>query len=101
MLALPSPLNITSCLSDVNLAFLIFAPFSIFIGASNQLGEFESGATAGTVGASKLGGDRWHWNHAGGSGMAQTVSSPGAARPDGAIGTGFSLNFIDWKICFP
>lgn len=41
----------------------VFAVNSIFIGASNQLGEFESGATAtllGSVGSVVLGGIGWN-----------------------------------------
>ena len=57
---------------------------SVFIGASNQLGEFESGATAallGPVGSVVLGGAG---HAAGGGALVALVPGAGAARRPGA-----------------
>ena len=55
---------------------------SIFIGASNQLGEFESGATAALLGpvGSVVAGGVGHG--AGGAGVVPALSLARAARPD-------------------
>ena len=59
---------------------------SVFIGASSQLGEFESGATAalmgpvGSVVASRVG------TLLGGGAVVQVVSGAGASGPDGGVG---------------
>jgi MFS family permease len=53
---------------------------SVFIGASNQLGEFESGATAAAR-AGRLRAARWLWHHRGGAAVVAVVSRAGAARP--------------------
>ena len=55
---------------------------SLFIGGSNQLGEFESGATAAPVGPCRLCG-LWRLGHSGcGFGHPQNLSGSCKSRPD-------------------